>query len=243
MAALFAASGINATATNWRDASNESVGLAPDAALVKEAIVQVYGARAVGAKGYFGVHTWIAVKPSDAPAWTVYEVIGWRLRWADSVVAVRNKPPDARWFGALPELYAEKRGAGVDRLIERIAKAAHDYPYANEYTVWPGPNSNTFTAWISRAVPELEIDLPATAIGKDYLGSSIFAAAPSGTGLQVSLGGLLGLAASSVDGLELNVLGLNFGVSANGVKLPIVGRIGSFRPATAVALPVGSASD
>jgi len=243
MAAILAVAGIDATATNWRDASRESVGLAPDAALQKEAIVQVYGARAVGAKGYFGVHTWIAVKPSDAPAWTVYEVVGWRLRWAESVVAVRNKSPDARWFGALPELYAEKRGAGVDRLIERIAKAAHDYPYANEYAVWPGPNSNTFTAWISRAVPELEIDLPATAIGKDYLGNSICAAAPSGTGFQVSLGGLLGVAASGVDGLELNLLGLNFGVSPSGVKLPIVGRIGSVRPATAVAVPVGTVAD
>jgi len=225
MAALFTAAGINATATNWRDASRESVGLAPDPAQVKEAIVQVYGARAVGAKGYFGVHTWIAVKPGDAPAWTVYEVIGWRLRWAESVVAVRNKAPDARWFGASPELYAEKRGAGVDRLIERIEKAAREYPYAHEYTVWPGPNSNTFTAWIGRAVPELEIDLPATAIGKDYLGNSIFAAAPSGSGFQVLLGGLLGIAASGVDGVELNLLGLNFGVSPNGVKLPIVGRI------------------
>jgi hypothetical protein len=38
---------------------------------------------------------------------------------------------------------------------------------------------------------------------------------------------LLGVAVSGVDGIELNVLGLNFGVSPNGVKLPIVGRIGS----------------
>ena len=47
----------------------------------------------------------------------------------------------------------------------------HEYPYANTYSLWPGPNSNTFTAWIARAVPELETDLPATAIGKDYIGS------------------------------------------------------------------------
>src|SRR5690349_7091523 len=103
-------------------------------------------------------------------------------------------------------------------LIERIDKAAQEYPYANEYTTWPGPNSNTFSAWIGRAVPELEMDLPATAIGKDYLGSSVFARAPSGGGFQVSLGGLLGIAASGVDGLEVNVLGLNFGVSASGIK-------------------------
>jgi hypothetical protein len=226
---LFTAAGVSVTATDWRTASREPVGLAPDPALVREAVVQVYGARAVGAKGLFGVHTWIATKHTDAPTWTVYEVIGWRLRWAESVVVIRNRDPDGRWFGGIPELYADKRGPGVDRLIERIDKAAHDYPYANEYTVWPGPNSNTFTAWIGRAVPELEIDLPATAIGKDYLGRSVFARAPSGGGFQVSLGGLLGIAASGVDGLELNVLGLNFGVSPSGVKLPLVGRIGVAR--------------
>jgi len=114
----------------------------------------------------------------------------------------------------------------VDELIKRIDKAARAYPYANEYTVWPGPNSNTFTAWITRAVPELGVDLPATAIGKDYLGRSVFAAAPSGRGYQVSLGGLLGFAASGVEGLELNILGLNIGLGPSGLKLPLVGRIG-----------------
>ena len=212
-------------AQDWRTASRAPVGLAPDAKLVSEAVVQVYGARTLGLKGLFGVHTWVAVKPTDAPEWTVYEAIGWRLRWGDSIVVVRNRDPDARWFGSEPELYAEKRGAGVDELIKRIDKAAHDYPYAREYTMWPGPNSNTFTAWIARAVPELEVDLPATAIGKDYLGGSIVGSAPSGSGFQFSLGGLFGLSASGVEGIELNLLGLNFGVGRSGVKLPIVGRI------------------
>ena len=216
---------MNAAAGDWRTASRESAGLAPDPEVVKEAVVQVYGARAWGTKGLFGVHTWLAVKPTNAKRYTVYEVIGWRMRWAEGVVAIRTREPDAQWYGSKPEVYADKRGEGVDALIERIDAAARSYPYPNEYHVWPGPNSNTFTAWIARAVPELEIDLPATAIGKDYLGSSIFAAAPSGRGFQVSLGGLLGFAASAVDGVELNFLGLNFGVSPSGVKLPIVGRI------------------
>src|SRR5918999_608216 len=117
VAALLTAAGVSATATNWREASREPVGLAPDPALVKEAVVQVYGARAVGAKGLFGVHTWVAVKPTNAPSFTIYEVIGWRLRWSESVVVVRNRDPDGRWFGARPELYADRRGPGVDELI------------------------------------------------------------------------------------------------------------------------------
>ena len=212
--------------SDWRTASREPAGFAPDPAHVKEAVVQVYGARTVGVKGLFGVHTWIAVKPAEAEAWTVYEVVGWRLRWSQSAVVVHNRPPDGRWFGAVPELYADRRGSGVEALIERIEEAARTYPYDAEYRVWPGPNSNTFTAWITRAVPELQVDLPATAIGKDYLGGSIVGTAPSGSGVQLSLGGLLGLSVSAVGGLELNVLGLNFGISPNGVKLPMVGRIG-----------------
>jgi hypothetical protein len=219
-----------AMAADWRNASREPVGLAPDPAQVREAMVQVYGARVVGAKGLFGVHTWVAVKPTAAPAWTVYEVIGWRLRWGDSVVVIREGAPDARWFGAEPELYAEKRGPGVDELIRRVDAAARSYPYAGQYTLWPGPNSNTFTAWISRAVPELELDLPATAIGKDYLGSSVVGAAPSGHGLQFSLAGLLGLLLSPVEGVEINLLGLSFGISPLGIKLPLVGRLGGFHP-------------
>jgi hypothetical protein len=209
--------------------TNASQSLAPDPRAVREAMVQVYGARTMGIKGIFGVHTWVAVKPTDAPAWTVYEVIGWRLRWSESAVVIRNRQPDAPWFGAPVELYADKRGAGVDELIKRIDKAAHDYPYANTYTLWPGPNSNTFTAWIARAVPELKLDLPATAVGKDFIGTSVFSSAPSGSGYQVSLGGLLGVAASQVEGVELNLLGLNFGVGPSGVKLPLVGRIGMSR--------------
>lgn len=216
---------------DWRTASREPVGLAPAAAQTPEAVVQVYGARTVGMRGLFGVHTWIAVKPPRADAYTVYEVIGWRLRHSDSAVSIRVREPDARWFGNEPELYAEVRGAAAEPLIPRIEAAAQSYPFAAEYRAWPGPNSNTFTAWITRAVPELEADLPSTAIGKDYLPGGVFAAAPSGRGLQFSVAGLFGATAGLVEGVELNVLGLTFGVDPwpPAIKLPLAGRIGFSR--------------
>jgi len=237
MAGLFLGGGMAVTAQDWRTASREPTGVAPDPKAVREAVVQVYGARTVGVKGYFGVHTWVAVKPTDAPDWTVYEVIGWRLRYQDTALVVRNRAPDGRWFGAEPELYADRRGAGVDELIKRIDQAARSYPYAGEYSVWPGPNSNTFTSWIARAVPELEIDLPPTAIGKDYLRGAVLASAPSGSGYQISLRGLLGVAASSVEGLELNLLGLNFGLGPHGLRLPFVGTLGPARSFAAAPAP------
>ena len=48
----------------WWNASREPVGIASDPATNPEAIIQVYGARAFGWRGYFGIHTLIAVKPT-----------------------------------------------------------------------------------------------------------------------------------------------------------------------------------
>ena len=60
------------------------------------------------------------------------------------------------------------RGDGVDVIIARVESAVASYPHSSAYRMWPGPNSNTFTAWIGRSVPELGLTLPPTAIGKDY---------------------------------------------------------------------------
>ncbi len=89
---------------------------------------------------------------------------------------------------------------------------------------------------ITRAVPELDDDLPPTSIGKDYLGGTLFGSDPSGHGLQFSIAGLFALTASGVEGLELNLLGLTFGVNPfdPSLKLPLVGRLG---PARQVATP------
>jgi len=155
-------------------------------------------------------------------------------------VAIRRRAPDARWGGNAPTVLASKRGDGADVLIERIDRAAREYPYAGEYAAWPGPNSNTFTAHIARAVPELGLDLPPTAIGKDFLGDRLYAAAPSGGGFQLSLLGLLGVLASGVEGFEVNVLGLAFGIDpfSPALRLPLVGRFGA-APSNGSGIPAG----
>ena len=224
---------------NWRLASRASVGLAPDPAVAREPVVQVYAARAVSWRGYFGVHTWIAAKPADADAFTVYEVTGFAVRRGGSAVRISQRPADGRWFGSAPELLADIRGGGVDAVIARIVRAVHAYPYHDSYRIWPGPNSNTFTAFVLRQVPELRADLPPHAIGKDYLGPRLFARSPSGTGLQASAFGALGVLAGVEEGLELNVLGLTFGIDPNdlGLKLPLAGRVGIGAAVTASTLP------
>jgi Protein of unknown function (DUF3750) len=216
---------------DWRSASQASVGLAPDPATTPEPIIQVYAARTVRWRGYFGVHTWLAAKPSFADRYTVYEVIGWRLRRAGSAVVVSHRPADARWFGNAPTLVAEVRGDGVDDMIERLEQAVADYPYATTYRVWPGPNSNTFTAHVLRAVPALKADLPATAIGKDFLAPTFVAVTPSGTGVQANAYGIFGVMLGWEEGIELNLLGLTFGVDPLdlALKLPLAGTLSARR--------------
>jgi len=215
-------------ASDWRTASREPAGLAPDPATTPEAVVQVYSARAVSWRGWFGVHTWIAVKPSNAAEFTVHEVMGWRLRRSGTALVARNRTADGYWYGNRPELLGDIRGPGVDAVIRRIEAAVEEYPYPDRYHVWPGPNSNTFVAFVLRKVPELRVDLPPTAIGKDYLGWRSVGRTPSGTGGQVNLLGVAGVSAGLEEGLEVNLLGLNFGVDPKSlsIKLPIVGRLG-----------------
>lgn len=226
--ACAALSGMTDMRNDWRTASRESAGIAPDPATTPEAIIQVYGARAFAWRGAFAVHTWIAYKRDGAPQFVTYEVVGWNQWYGRSPLSRREGTPDRRWYGAVPEIYAEVRGPGVEQMIDRLEAAVAAYPFADQYRTWPGPNSNTFTAVIARALPELRLDLPPTAVGKDYLGPQVAAGAPSGTGYQLSLLGVLGLMAATEEGLEVNLLGLTFGIDPFdlALKLPGVGRLG-----------------
>jgi hypothetical protein len=217
------------TTVNWWQASREPSGQAPDPTTTPEAVVQVYAARTVGWRGVFGVHTWVTVKREGAPAYQRYEVIGWGVERGAPALRVDRTGPDNYWFGARPELLVDVRGAEVDALITRIEAAVAAYPYRSSYRTWPGPNSNTFVAHVARAVPELRLVLPPTAIGKDFLpGGAIFASSPAGRGVQLSLLGVAGVLAGWEEGLEINVLGLTFGidVKAPALKLPVAGRLG-----------------
>jgi len=213
----------------WYEARRDPTGQAPDPATTQEAVVQVYAARAVSWRGVFSVHTWISVKPTGAERYTRYEVLGFGVANGAPTVRVDRTGPDNYWFGVKPQIIFDRRGPGADVMIENIRAAIARYPYPHEYRAWPGPNSNTFTAYIAREVPELGLDLPSNAIGKDFLpGGALFAAAPSGSGFQMSLYGLAGFVLAVDEGLEINVLGLNIGfdVAVPAVKLPAIGRLG-----------------
>jgi Protein of unknown function (DUF3750) len=217
-------------ASTWYTASRESSGLAPHPALVREPVIQVYAARTFGWRGAFGVHSWIAVKREGAPAYQRYDVVFWG---GPPHVRRDFAAADGQWFASRPELLVDRRGEGVEALIDQVEAAVKSYPFNGTYRTWPGPNSNTFIAHIGRSVPDLRIDLPSTAIGKDYQPlSAAIGAAPSGTGVQLSLLGLLGVILAPEEGIEINVLGLSLGVdiAEPALRLPGLGRVGRVVP-------------
>ena len=81
---------------------------------------------------------------------------------------IEQDVPDRYWYGAKPDLLLDVRGEKAERLIPQLINAARDYPWANEYRVFPGPNSNTFPAWLAIQVPELGLELPFRAIGSGW---------------------------------------------------------------------------
>lgn len=208
---------------SWRTADRSSAGLAPAPSQEEAAVVQVYGARAYNWRGYFSLHTWISTKEAGASQYYVHEVTGWR----HYVVQSRPDEPDRAWYGAPPELIADIRGERAERIIEQIDDVVAAYPYPTEYQAWPGPNSNTFVAWVIRQIPEMEVALPNNAIGKDYLGNGVLSEVPGGSGYQLSLGGYVGVLAGVREGLELNILGLSLGINplGLGIKVPGIGEL------------------
>jgi len=214
---------------HWSTASRESSHQAPNPNTTPEAVVQVYAARAFSWRGAFGIHPWFAIKPAGASGYTVYEKIGWRVMRGLPAISIAQRTPDGYWFGQKPTILAELRGPAAEAAIAKLDAAAKAYPYNDSYRIWPGPNSNTFAAFVARAVPELRVDLPPTALGKDYLApGSVLAVAPSGTGWQFSLFGLFGILAAVEEGVEINILGLTVGIDPLdlAIKLPGLGRLG-----------------
>ncbi len=218
----------NARAQDWRTASTAPMGWAPNPADYEPAVVQAYAARTFGWRGAVAVHCWIAAKPSGASQYRRYEVVGFNLGGNRSAIReTETTTPDQRWYGSEPMLLQDIRGAEAEKIIATLPAAVASYPYPRSYQVWPGPNSNTFIAHVAREIPELKLALPGNAFGKDFVGWHVVTSAPSGTGFQMSIAGLFGVLAAGKEGLEVNVLGLTFGVDPLGlaVTLPGIGRI------------------
>lgn len=209
---------------DWHAANWSSSGVLPQAQATPQAEVMILAARTGRWKGIFAEHMSIVLKEEGAAEWTRYDVVGW-----GEPVRKNNFAPDALWYGNRPRVIYKVEGGKAASLIPAIERAIASYPYSRrgDYTVWPGPNSNSFVSYIVREVPGFDTELPPTAVGKDWLGWAGVAPAPSKTGWTLSIAGVLGVTLAVEEGVELHILGATAGIDVNdlAIKLPALGKL------------------
>ena len=116
--------------------------------------------------GFIARHYWFVVfdESGECHRWEVWQ------RSNAGGVSVGHlhcdlKPPDAGVGGGPMHIAAEWKGDEARRLRKVLESSS--YPHCHRYRMWPGPNSNTFVAWVLRKAG-VEHNLGAKALGKRY---------------------------------------------------------------------------
>ncbi len=210
---------------SWRAADWSSAGILPAPDADREAAIYVLAARTGGLKGALSVHSWIVLKRAGARDYERWDKVGW-----GSPVRRNSRPADGFWYSNAPQIVKAVRGAGAEAMIPLFERAIAGYPHAHAggYRIWPGPNSNSFVAHVLRAVPEFGAVLPANAVGRDYrAGLAAFDHAPDWSDFHLTFGGVLGVAAGRLSGLEIHIAGLVAGIdiARPALKVPGLGAV------------------
>ena len=97
--------------------------------------------------GMIAVHYWlVAWKGAACHRWEVWQT---KNAGGHSIGHVHCdlKPPDEGVGGGPAHIAAEWTGREA-AAIHAVLDAVDRYPHCHRYIVWPGPNSNTFAAWV-----------------------------------------------------------------------------------------------
>jgi hypothetical protein len=100
--------------------------------------------------GALAVHCWFVVR-DDAGRCERWEVWQTPDAGGTSIGHVHRdlKGPDEGVGGGPPRLLARWEGEAARR-VKTVLQRIERYPYCRRYRYWPGPNSNTFAAWVLR---------------------------------------------------------------------------------------------
>lgn len=216
---------MQARPNSWRSADWSASGVLPVAKDAGDAAVYVMAARTGGLKGAFSVHSWIVTKAAGAAPYVRYDKVGW-----GSPIRRNAYAADGRWYSNEPVIVHAVTGEAAEKLIPRVEAAVAAYPYSKQgdYRIWPGPNSNSFVAFVLRTVPELGAHMPPNAVGRDFdarwLAVDWY---PRAWDLHVSLRGLAGLTLGWESGIELQFMGLVAGIDLRepALLVPAFGRV------------------
>jgi hypothetical protein len=98
--------------------------------------------------GFLAVHYWFVVEDrGERHRWEV-----WQSANAGGTSAGHLhrdlKAPEANVGGGPSRVEAEWTGEEARRIAEVLSRCERSYPFCDRYFPWPGPNSNTFVAWV-----------------------------------------------------------------------------------------------
>ncbi|MBB4004961.1 MAG: DUF3750 domain-containing protein [Aurantimonas endophytica] len=209
--------------SSWRQADWSSSRILPTPQDGSDAALYILAARTGGMKGAVSEHSWIVVKDKDASAYERWDKVGWGIP-----IRHNHRPADGLWYSNVPKIIVGVTGAQAERLIPQVRAAIAAYPFAEAggYTMFPGPNSNSFVAHVMRAVPGIDASLPVAAVGRDYPSDGRLVVLDTERGeIRLSLWGYAGVVVGWKSGLEVNLLGLVAGVDPRhlAVKVPAFG--------------------
>lgn len=195
----------------------------------------------------FAHHAWIDLRDADG-VWRRVEVVGNPEAIFVSEIEQDEAMAGERWDRRVHVL-AQLRGARAAEVGEQVlvlADSCRDYgqlvfelqegggfsgqvqpPLGRPYRQWPGPNSNTFIAWVVERTPGLHAELHHNAVGKDYPDGWRLGRTSAGWGVEVETA-WLGAGVGLSQGVELHLLGLTAGIDAwpPALKLPFLPRLG-----------------
>ena len=99
--------------------------------------------------GALAVHYWFVVLGEGAcTRWEVWQT---KNAGPHCIGHVHRdlKGPDEGVGGGPARVAARWEGPSAKK-IAAVLKSIENYPYCQQYRYWPGPNSNTFAAWVLR---------------------------------------------------------------------------------------------
>jgi len=116
--------------------------------------------------GFLAWHYWFVVSDqTSCHRWEVWQTKNAGGSCIGHVHCDLKRPEDG--VGGGPSRVAAVWDGEHARRIARVLQNAASYPWCERYRLWPGPNSNTFAAWVLR---EAGIDqaLDPRGIGRNY---------------------------------------------------------------------------
>ena len=116
--------------------------------------------------GMFAWHYWFVVSDETGRhRWEVWQTKNAGGSCFGHVHCDLKRPEDG--VGGGPSRVSKVWEGEAARRIAAILKDAASYPYCERYRLWPGPNSNTFVAWVLREAGVGE-PLDPRGIGRGY---------------------------------------------------------------------------